>query len=462
MVFLDGTAVNIALPVFQRELHASLAQVQWIVEAYQLFVSALVLVGGSLGDHYGRRRIFGIGVLGFAAASVWCGLAPTTMQMIVARSVQGVAGALLVPSSLAIINASFGKNRGRAIGTWSSLTSLTLALGPVVGGWLVERFSWRWVFFINAPLAAIVLLLVITQVPESHDKTAGRLDPIGAALATLALGGIVYGFIQSQLFIGLAGGALLIVFFFFEAHSKNPLVPLSLFRSRLFSSVNALTLLLYAAFGGAIFFLPFNLIHVQHYTPAESGAANLPMVVMMFFLSRFAGWLMDRYGPRPPLIIGPFIGACGLALLALPGIGGSYWTTWFPAVVLMGLGMAITVAPLTTAVMSAAGEKSGVASGISNAIARTAALLAVAVLGLIFSARYARELETRVTAPPAVKASILGQRSRLTEITAPPANRPQIDQSFVGAFRVTMLSAAALALGASVIGMLWVRREEKG
>jgi EmrB/QacA subfamily drug resistance transporter len=459
MVFLDGTAVNIALPVFQRDLHADLAGVQWIVEAYQLFVSSLVLVGGSLGDHYGRRRMFAIGVAAFAAASMWCGLAPNTTQMIVARSVQGIAGAMLVPSSLAIINASFGKNRGRAIGTWSSLTSLTLALGPVVGGWVVERMSWRWVFFLNAPLAVIVLLLVVTRVPESHDKTAGRLDPLGATLVTLALGGIVYGLIEKQWWIGAAGGVLLVVFIVSQAHVKDPLVPLALFRSRLFSAVNAQTLLLYAAMGGVLFFLPFNLIHIQHYTPAQTGAANLPMVVMMFSLSRFAGWLMDRYGPRPPLIIGPFIAGCGVALLALPGIGGSYWATWFPALTLMGLGMAITVAPLTTAVMSAAGEKSGVASGISNAVARTAALMAVAVLGLVFSARYTRELDAHVVAPPAVKQSILAQRARMAEINAPPANRPQIAIAFVGAFRVTILVAAGMALASSVIGILYVRRE---
>lgn len=459
MVFLDGTAVNIALPVFQRDLHADLAAVQWIVEAYQLFVSSLVLVGGSLGDHYGRRRMFGIGVAAFALASIWCGLAPSTTQMIVARSVQGMAGALLVPSSLAIINASFGANRGRAIGTWSSLTSLTLALGPVVGGWVVERLSWRWVFFLNAPLAAIVLLLVVTRVPESHDKTAGRLDPLGALLVTLALGGIVYGLIEKQWLIGSAGGVLLVVFIVTQAYVKDPLVPLALFRSRLFSAVNAQTLLLYAAMGGVLFFLPFNLIHIQHYTPAQTGAANLPMVVMMFSLSRFAGWLMDRYGPRPPLIIGPFLAGCGVALLARPGIGGSYWTTWFPALTLMGLGMSITVAPLTTAVMSAAGEKSGVASGISNAVARSAALMAVAVLGLIFSARYARELDAHVVAPPAVKQSILAQRARMAEINAPPANRPQIEVAFVGAFRVTILAAAGMALASSVIAMLYVRRE---
>jgi EmrB/QacA subfamily drug resistance transporter len=458
MVFIDSTAVNIALPVFQRDLHAGLAQVQWIVEAYQLFLSSLVLVGGSLGDHFGRRRIFGIGVAAFAAASMWCGLAPTTTQMIVARSVQGMAGALLVPSSLAIINASFGEKRGRAIGTWSAMTSLTLLLGPVLGGWLVERLSWRWVFFLNAPLAVIVLLLIITAVPESRDRTAGALDIPGAVIVTAALGAIVYGLIEYRTIIGFAGVALLIIFLLYEHHAKEPLVPLSLFRSSLFASCNLLTLLLYGALGGVFFFLPFDLIRIQHYSPAQAGAANLPTVAMMVLLSKPAGALMDRVGPRLPLIVGPFIAGCGFALFALPSIGGNYWTTWFPAAIVMGLGMSITVAPLTTAVMSAAGEKSGVASGINNAVARTAGLVAVAVFGLLFTHRFAHELAARVIAPPPVKQAILAQSDRMADIAAPPPLQPQIAQAFVAAFRVTMLTGAALAWAASAVAAVGIRR----
>jgi EmrB/QacA subfamily drug resistance transporter len=463
MVFIDSTAVNVALPVFQRDLHADMAAVQWIVEAYQLFLSSLVLVGGSLGDHFGRRRIFIIGVAAFATASIGCGLAPTTTLMIVARAVQGAAGALLVPSSLAIINASFGSDRGRAIGTWSALTSLTLALGPVVGGWIVQRFSWRWVFYINVPLAAIVLLLTILCVPESHDRNAGGLDFAGAALVTLALGGIVFGLIESRPLFSVAGLVVLVAFVAYESRARDSLVPLALFRSRLFSACNLLTLLLYAALGGVFFFLPFDLIHVQHYTPSQAGAANLPMIGMMVLLSKRAGALMDRYGPRPPLIVGPLVAAAGFALFALPSIGGNYWTTFFPPSVVLGLGMAITVAPLTTAVMSAAGEKSGVASGINNAVARTAALIAVALLGVIFVHRFARELEAVVNAPPPVKQAVLAQSARMTEIilppNAPPQTRLEIAQAFVAAFRMTMLIGAVLALASSVVAMVGIRKE---
>ncbi len=456
LVFIDSTAVGVALPVFQRDLHADLAAVQWIVESYQLFLSALVLVGGSLGDHYGRRRVFAIGVILFALASCWCGLAPTTVQMIIARSVQGIAGALLVPSSLAIISASFGSDRGKAIGTWSALTSLTLALGPVLGGWIVQHFSWRWVFFINVPVAAIVLLLIVTCVPESRDPSARALDPVGALLITLSLGAIVFGLIESRAFIGIAGAVLLVVFVAYEARVKEPLVPLELFRSRLFSASNLLTLLLYAALGGSFFFLPFNLIHIQHYTPTQAGAANLPTVAMMVLLSKYAGALADRIGARPLLIFGPLIAGCGFALMARPSIGGSYWTTFFPAMVVMGIGVAMTVAPLTTAVMSAAGEKSGIASGISNAVARTAGLIAVALLGVVFAWRFTRELDARVIAPPAVKQAILAQSARMDDIVAPPEAKPRIAEAFIGAFRVTMLTCAGLAWAASIVAMLWV------
>jgi EmrB/QacA subfamily drug resistance transporter len=456
MVFIDSTAVNVALPVFQRDLHADMASVQWIVEAYMLFVASLVLVGGSLGDHYGRRRIFIIGVAAFAVASMWCGLAPTTSQMIIARAVQGVAGALLVPSSLAIINASFGRDRGTAIGTWSALTSLTLALGPVLGGWLVERLSWRWVFFINAPIAAIVLFLAVTCVPESRDKTAGALDPPGALLATLALGAIVFGLIESRPLVSAGGVAILLLFLVWEHRSRHPLMPLELFRSRLFSACNLLTLFLYSAIGGILFFLPFDLIHIQHYAPAKAGAANLPIVAMMVLGSKPAGRLMDRYGARPPLIIGPLVAAVGFALLARPSIGGSYWTTFFPALMILGIGMSITVAPLTTAVMSAAGEKSGVASGINNAVARTAGLMAVAILGVVFVHRFGAELEQRVEAPPAVKQAIVAQAARMAEIKAAPQFTRPIAEAFVSAFRTIALISAGLAAASSLVAMLWI------
>jgi EmrB/QacA subfamily drug resistance transporter len=473
MVFIDSTAVGIALPVLQRELHADIAEVQWIVEAYQLFLSSLVLVGGSLGDHFGRKRIFAFGVVTFTLFSMACGLAPDARLMIVARGLQGIAGALLVPSSLAVISASFSAGeRGHAFGTWSSLTSPMLVFGPLLGGWLVQNLSWRWVFFINLPLGAIVLWLTLRCVPESHDRTAGALDPGGAILGTAALGGIVFGLIEASVrgiarweaVIPVTVGLVLIVpFLLHERRTRSPLLPLDLFRSRLFSVTNLLTFALYAALGGALFFLPFDLIQVQGYSPTQAGAANLPMIAAIGLLSSRAGALMDRYGAKPLLVTGPAVAACGFALLAWPSIGGSYWTTFFPGSLVMGLGMAMTVAPLTTAVMSAAGEKSGVASGINNAVARTAGLIAVAALSVIFVARYTGELEARVSAPAPVKSTILSQSNRLADIRLPnvdPASRirlmRQIDDSFVATFRFTMLLGAGLAAVSAVVAAVGI------
>ena len=387
---------------------------------------------------------------------------------------------MLVPGSLAIIGASFSpEKRGRAIGTWSGFTSITAAIGPVLGGWLVQNASWRWVFFINVPVAAIVLSVLFWRVPESRGEEAARtgLDWWGALLATLSLGGMVYGLIESgNLGLGhplvltaLAIGVFaLLMFLLVEARSRVPMLPLSLFRSPTFSGANVLTLLLYAALGGALFFVPFNLIRVQGYSPAAAGAANLPVILILFLLSRWSGGLVSRYGAKLPLIIGPLIAAAGFVLFALPGIGGSYWTTFFPAAVVLGIGMAISVAPLTTAVMGAVdARRAGSASGVNNAVARAAGLLAIAVQGLVVLAVFSSSLDrhlARLSLPSEARTMLIAQQSKLVGIAIPAglshaahaSIQQAISESFVTGFRVVMLIAAGLALASALSALLLI------
>jgi EmrB/QacA subfamily drug resistance transporter len=469
MVFIDGTVINVALPALQTNLNASVVDVQWVVEAYALFLAALLLAGGSLGDHYGRRRIYATGVALFALASVWCGLAPGINQLIIARAVQGIGGALLVPGSLALISASFrDEERGRAIGTWSGFTAITSAIGPVLGGWMIENFSWRTVFFINVPVALLVLLLVFLHVPESRDeKETGGLDWTGAALATISLGAIVYGLIESSrlgfthpiIFGALSCGVVTsILFLALEARKRTPMLPLKLFRSRNFSGANLLTLFLYTALSGCLFFFPLNLIQVQGYSATAAGAALLPFVLLMFSLSRWSGGLVKRYEAKLPLVVGPLIAAAGFALFTLPGVGGSYWKTFFPAVMVLGLGMAVSVAPLTTTVMSAVEEnRAGIASGINNAVSRTAGLLAVAVLGIVMLHAFNSRLDSRLATlnlSPEAQQTLDERRTKLAA-TEPPESldaatretlKQAIDEAFVYGFRRVMIVAIVLAL----------------
>jgi EmrB/QacA subfamily drug resistance transporter len=479
MVFIDGTVVNVALPALQADLNATVTDLQWIVEAYALFLAALILVGGSLGDHLGRRRVFAAGVALFGLASLACGLAPTVGSLIAARVAQGVGGALLVPGSLAIISASFSsEQRGQAIGTWSAFTSITMAVGPVLGGWLVENVSWRWAFFINIPLALAVLGVAFWRVPESRDEevTAG-LDWWGALLGTVGLGALVYGLIESSgrgwghpLVIGSLGVGTLasIAFVFVQARGEAPMMPLGLFRSRTFSGANLLTLFLYAALGGALFFFPLNLIQVQGYSATAAGAALLPFILLMFLLSRWSGGLVHRYGAKLPLTVGPAITAIGFALFAVPGVGGSYWTTFFPAVVVLGLGMAISVAPLTTVVMGAvAVSHAGLASGINNAVSRVAGLLAIAVMGIFVLNTFNSSLDShlsRLELPPQVQQALNEQRAKMAGAEVPAGVsgevgvelKQAIAESFVASFRVAAFIAAGLALASALTASLMI------
>ena len=479
ITFIDGTVVNLALPVLQSKLGASVSEAQWIVESYALMLASLLLVGGSIGDRLGRKRVFSAGALFFGLASVWCGIAPSTIQLIIARGAQGVGAALLVPGSLALISANFSKQRrGRAIGTWSAFTSIAAGAGPILGGWLVETFSWRWIFFINLPLAATVLLISWRQVPESRDEQAKGVDFLGGALATLGLTGIVFGLIESNtrsmtspvVTVSIAAGlAALAGFFTVEARRRDPMMPLGLFRSATFAGANLLTFFLYAALGGILFFLPFNLIQVQGYSPTAAGAALLPFVLTMFLLSRWAGGLVDHFGSKLPLVVGPLVAAAGFALFALPGPqAGNYWANFFPAVTVMSLGMALSVAPLTTTVMGAVEERYvGVASGINNAVARTASLLAVAVFGVFLLSSFQANLSGRLSAmpiPPEERARVLGHSGDLANIRIPDTLgkgtqagiRQAIQESFVEGFRLVSWLAAGLAAASALASWLLI------
>lgn len=482
LAFIDGTAVNVALPALQAELNAGVSELQWFVESYMLLLAAMLLVGGALGDRFGRRRVFAVGVGIFALASLACGAAPTSAWLIGARAVQGVGAALLVPGSLAIISAAFdGDSRGKAIGTWSGVTAIMTAFGQVLGGWLVDHLSWRAIFYLNLPLAVVTLAL-LWRVPESRDPTADHpLDWTGAALATLGLGGVVFALIEAPgrgadawvLASGLGGIAALVAYWRIEARSAHPMMPPSLFRSPTFVGANGLTLLLYAALGGALFFVPYNLIQVQGYSATTAGAAMLPFILEMFLLSRWAGGLIARYGARPPLVVGPAIAALGFALLALPGVGGPYWSTFLPGIAVLGLGMSVAVAPLTTAVMGAVSqEKAGVASGINNAVSRVGGLLAVAVFGVVILLAFSRGLESRLSAldlPPATQTALMANREQLAELPPPaelaPATRAAVaravDDAFVDGFRLAMALAAALALASAGVAWRWIGAEDR-
>jgi len=477
LAFVDESVVNVALPTIESDLRTTLAAMQWVINAYTLCMSALLLIGGAAADQFGRRRMFLIGVSLFAAASLACGLAPEVMVLIGARALQGVGAALLVPCSLALIGAAFDeKERGAAIGIWSGASAIAAGAAPLLGGWLVDHTSWRVIFLINPVLAIPTLWIALREVPESRDPNAPPgIDWRGALLAFAGLGMLVYGLIASsargwadaRVIAALGSGAVLLVgFVLAEYREREPMMPLGLFRSRVFSGVNFLTLLLYGALGGAFFFLPFLLIQAGGYSATATGAVYLPFTLIVGLLSRWSGGLIDRFGARGPLLIGPALSGLGFLLLSVAG--GRYGAV-LAAMLVVGLGMAVTVAPLTTAVLNAVpAHRTGVASGINNAVAAVGSLLVIAVLGSIALGRFNHSLDRHLTATavsPAVRLAVNNARGGFVIPAMPPGlsaeERRQshaiIADSLVGTVQEVMWIAAALALASALTAAVTIK-----
>jgi EmrB/QacA subfamily drug resistance transporter len=459
MVFIDGTVVNVALSAIQAAFHTTGSTLQWIVEAYVLFLASFLLLGGSFGDLYGRRKIFLLGVVLFGAASISCGFAQNFGVIILSRALQGIGGALLVPGSLALISASFPEERrGRAIGIWSGSTAIAAMVGPVLGGWLVQNISWRWIFFLNVPLAVTVIVISIGKVPESRNPRATRPDWIGASLAALGLGLCAFALVESThtLAIGVAGLSCLAGFVFWESRTDQPMMPLVLFCSRSFTIANLITLFIYAALTGTLYYLPLYLIQVQRYSATRAGAALLPIGILISILSRFTGGFVARFGPRRPLAAGALLSALSYALLLRVNPDGNYWTTIFPGVCLLGFALAVLVAPLTTTVMNSVGEnRSGAASGINNAISNVASLLAISVFGILVSGAFGRALLAKLVASSlsaAAQQTIYAHRLELGGMAASvgPLGQTIVDAAFAHALHLVLIVSSLLSLAAAI------------
>jgi EmrB/QacA subfamily drug resistance transporter len=483
LAFIDSTAVNVALPAIQRDLLASVADLQWIANGYLLMLAAVLLVGGAAGDRYGRKLVFMLGVAAFAVASVGCALSTDADTLIIARAAQGLASAFLVPNSLALLSATYPREaRGRAIGAWSAFAAMTTAFGPVLGGWLVDTTSWPAAFWINLPIAAICLVLAAFAIPESRDANArGNPDILGAVLVILGLGALTWALIalgesqaDNRMIIGLAvsGVTLMGVFFWVEGRVQDPMLPPYLMKIRTFASANLLTLLLYGALGGVLFIMPLGLIRVHGYTASEAGASFLPFPAVMFLLSRYSGTLVDKFGPRLPLVLGPFVTGIGLMLLAWPETGTPYWSTYMPGIIVLGLGMSICIAPLTTTVMNSVDDDhAGIASAVNNAASRVAGLLSVAAVGPILVPVFMGTLEPRLVGLPeaAIAAAHAVGPEELMDLIAPKGLAPEAAtalmgaarEAFVQAFRAVLLALSGFAYLSAIVAWFTLGPERK-
>jgi EmrB/QacA subfamily drug resistance transporter len=440
MAFLDATVVNVALPTIGTELNASVAGLQWVINGYTLTLASLILLGGSLGDRFGRRKIFLLGVVWFAGASLLCGIAPTSEALVASRALQGMGGALLTPGSLAILQASFAtSDRGRAVGAWSGLSGVAAAIAPFLGGWLIDVGSWRLIFLINVPLAVAVIVVALRHVPETRDPSGVRgIDVLGAVLTIVGLAGITWALIEAGergattgvLSAGAVGLASLAGFVAAERRGRHPMLPLEIFRSRQFTAANLVTLIVYASLSVMFFLLVVHLQQVLGYPALQAGVAMLPVTGLMLVLSAPAGMLADRIGPRLPMAVGPLAIAAGLALLSRVQTESTYVGSILPGLLVFGLGLSLTVAPLTATVMAAAAtEHAGMASGVNNAISRGAGLLAVAVI------------------------------PGLTGLTGDAYHDPAV---FASGFRAAMRIGAALAAAGGLLAWLLIRNEIAG
>jgi EmrB/QacA subfamily drug resistance transporter len=478
IVFVDQTVVNVALPAMRADLGASLADQQWVVEAYLLLLASLVLVGGALGDIYGRRRIFAIGVAGFGTASLICAAAPSVEVLIGARALQGAFGALLVPSSLAIITSVFGPDeRAAAIGSWTAGTSAAIAVGPPLGGLLVDTLSWRVIFAMNVPLVLVCLWLIARAVPEIAGERARRVDVPGALLCAVGLAGPVYALIQQpalgwsdpQVWAPLLGGlGAFGAFVAYERRAPDPMLPLDIFRSRNFAVGNAVTLIVYAGLGAATFFIALFLQQVAGYSAFEAGLALLPITLLLVTLARRFGAWSARVGPRLPMTLGPIVGGAGLLAFARLDERGDYLTGVLPASLLFGLGLAITVAPLTATVLQAADRRhAGIASGVNNAIARVAGLLAIAAVGAVVSAQFGAQIDERLPAgrlDPAARAYVREASERPLSVPGGEVGatvRAEVQEAGVDAFQTGMIVSGLLMLAGGIVAAIGIENPRR-